>query len=128
MADQNTLPAWAQDAPSTPALAQDTPAAPAAPSTPPAVPMAGIAPDQQAAYQAVNDKLFQPTPPGRIMSVVYQAFGTDQPLGLSDETTQHLRDTGMFNDFSKGQNDFIKNFNEAVMRPAAVAINSSALG
>ena len=116
MADTNDTPAWA--APAAPSWAQDQQAsAPAA--APPQVPLAGN--EQNAdAYQAVGDKLFQQTQPGRIGAVVNQAFGLDTPIGLSDETTQHLRDVGMFNDYAKGQNDFIKNFNEAILRPAAV--------
>ena len=120
MADQTETPAWAQGEPAAPQAApawatQDAQTAP--PSTGPSVPLAG---GNTEAYQAVDQKLFQRTQPGAFMSVVSQAFGTDQPMGISDQTAQHLRDTGVFNDYAKGQDDFVKNFNEAIMRPAAL--------
>ena len=114
MADQDNTPGWA--APAAPSWAQEQ-QAPAAP--PPQVPLAGGAPADPA-FQAVGDKLATQTQPGRMGAVVNQAFGLDTPLGLSPDTEQHLRDIGVFDDYKNGQASFIKQFNEAVIRPAAV--------
>lgn len=44
-----------------------------------------------------------------------------EPLGLSQETQDWLKKIGVFNDYRNGQSSIVKSFNEAVMRPAAVA-------
>ena len=127
MADQPDVPSWAQqpDTQAAPAAApswasqQPTAAPTSAPTiqAPPQVPMAGS--ENAPAYAAVQQKIFNQTQPGAMMAVVKQAFSTDEPIGMSEETRQHLADIGVFNDFAKGQDDFIKNFNEAILRPAA---------
>lgn len=66
-----------------------------------------------------QDKVEQQTQPGRLMTIVNRAFGLDQPLGMSPETTQSLRDAGIFNDSTRPDN-ILKDFNEAVIRPAAM--------
>ena len=113
MADADNTPSWAT--PAAPAWAQQQ--APATP--PPEVPLAGGAPASEA-YQAVGDKLNAQTQPGRMGAVVNQAFGLDTPVGLSPDAEQHLRDAGIFDDYKNGQVSFIKQFNEAIIRPAAV--------
>jgi hypothetical protein len=79
------------------------------------------------AYQAVNDKLFQQTPPGALMSVVQatmlgakEGWGEGQ-IGISDDTANHLRDIGVFDDYKNSQGAAGKEFLEAVLRPAAIA-------
>lgn len=49
---------------------------------------------------------------------VENAWG-DQPLGLSPENQQWMRDHGIFNDFQKSSTSFWKTLNEAVIRDSA---------
>lgn len=50
------------------------------------------------------------------------AFGPS-PLGLSPETEDALKRAGIFNDAAKGQHSIVRAFNEAVIQPAAAAID-----
>lgn len=49
------------------------------------------------------------------------------PLGIEagGETEKALQQAGIFNDYAKGENDYFKSFNEAVIRPAAVAADTA---
>lgn len=46
-----------------------------------------------------------------------------QPLGLAPDTEQWMKDVGLFDDHQKGDFSLVKEFNEAVIRPAATAID-----
>lgn len=128
MADDQTQTA----PPPPPGYTDDVPAASAKPQVPtssgwtdpsisgPQVPFAGVSQEDGDAYQAAQSKIDQHTQPGKLMTVVNRAFGLDEPLGISSETTQALRDAGIFNDPAKFQANIFKTFNEAVIRPASM--------
>lgn len=65
---------------------------------------------------------------GRLLSAfgqgAKQGWGAE-PMGLSDETEQALKKAGVFNDYANGRTSFIKSMNEALMRPAAVALDAT---
>lgn len=44
-----------------------------------------------------------------------------ESLGLDQPTEQWMKDNGLFNDYQNGHANFLRTFNEAVMRPAIVA-------
>lgn len=46
-----------------------------------------------------------------------------KPIGLTDEDQSNLRKAGVFNDYEAGHESLMKSFNEAVIRPAASAID-----
>lgn len=48
--------------------------------------------------------------------------------GLADESADFLKKAGIYNDAAKGQNDIVKSFNEAVMRPAAAGLDTLVRG
>lgn len=70
------------------------------------------------ANSAVSTKVFQQTQPGRLMAVANQAFKIDEPLGLSPETEQKMREWGIYG--SQEHSNFLTNFNEAIIRPSAI--------
>lgn len=45
-------------------------------------------------------------------------------LGLSDESEDFLRKAGIFNDLDEGHQSWLRTFNEALIRPAAVAFDA----
>lgn len=51
------------------------------------------------------------------------AWGSEN-LGLSPETDEALKKYGVFNDYKKGDSSIIKATNEALIRPAAVALDA----
>lgn len=90
-------------------------------------------------YDPVSDKAFQQTPAGSTLAKIdkymglgwltqpkeaaFKAFDdiTSEPLGLSEDTQQNLRDVGWFNDYSKGEDNWGKSVLEGVLKPAAAA-------
>lgn len=52
------------------------------------------------------------------------AWGSE-PLGLSPEQSAQLTKAGIFNDYTKNRSSLIKTFNEALIRPAAVAFDAA---
>jgi hypothetical protein len=68
------------------------------------------------------------TPVARTLSAfgqgVKEGFGSE-PLTLSQGTTDFLKKAGIFNDYQKGQNSIVRAFNEGIIRPAAVAVNTA---
>lgn len=87
----------------------------------------------------VNDKIFEKTQP--IPNAFVTAFQTGfvNPLAaaytagknalqggpLGEDTLNSLRDAGMLNDYMNGENDFMKNVSEAILRPAAVGLDAA---
>ena len=55
---------------------------------------------------------------------VKDGWGTDN-LGLSPETTEAFKKAGIFSDVAKGQTGILRALNEAVIRPAAAAIDAA---
>lgn len=51
-----------------------------------------------------------------------------RPLGLDDETSDKLRKAGIFNDYKDGHESFLKDINEAWIRPAAMAADVALRG
>ena len=47
-----------------------------------------------------------------------------QDLGFSEDTTQAMRDAGIYNDYSKGQFSVVKALNEYLLSPAASALHA----
>lgn len=80
---------------------------------------------------AALDHYFHHTVVGRLLDAVgqgaEQGWGAD-PLGPSPETEAFLRKSGIWNDYEKGQHSIIRAFNEAVMRPAGVALEAALRG
>lgn len=75
---------------------------------------------------AVEDFLNH-TAVGRVLDAFGQGarngWGTDGG-GLSPESEQWMRNVGLFNDYAKGEHDWLKSFNEALIRPAATAVST----
>lgn len=76
------------------------------------------------------DDFFKKTSAGRIMG----AFGTGvehsisqdgRPFGLDEQTEKFLKDSGVFNNYADGQTNLIRSFNEALIKPAAVGVDSA---
>jgi hypothetical protein len=61
---------------------------------------------------------------GQFKQGMQDGFGTAD-LGLSDDMTAYLKKAGIFNDASKGQTSIIRAFNEALIRPAAAALDAA---
>jgi hypothetical protein len=78
-----------------------------------------------------QDTFLASTGIGRVLNQVgqgaKQAWGTED-LGLSPGTTEALRKAGIFNDVAKGQFSLVRAANEAVMRPAAAALDAAQRG
>lgn len=77
---------------------------------------------------AVLDHYFEHTSAGRLLSVFGQGIENgwgSEPLGLSQETQDFLRKSGVWNDHEKGQNSIVRAFNEALMRPAAAGLDAA---
>ena len=79
---------------------------------------------------AIQDMIFGDTtrnPIARVLDAFgegfKQAWGS-QPLGLSDQSQKALRDVGLFNDYQKGQTGIVRAGNEALIRPAATALDA----
>lgn len=84
----------------------------------------------EATGDSVQDLLFGDTSRSSVARVLdafgegfAQGWGGDQ-VGLSDQTAQKLRDVGLFNDYTKGQYGIVKAGNEALIRPAATALDT----
>ena len=63
---------------------------------------------------------------GRVLSAFGQGYGQgwgSEPLGLSPDSEAWLKKTGIFNDYRSGQASLVRSFNEALIRPAATAID-----
>lgn len=75
---------------------------------------------------AVEDFLNH-TAVGRVLDAFGQGarngWGTDGGT-LSPESEQWMRQAGLFNDYAKGEHNWLKSFNEALIRPAATALSS----
>lgn len=80
---------------------------------------------------AALDHYFHHTVVGRLLDAVgqgaEQGWGAD-PLGPSPETEAFLRKSGVWNDYEKGQHSIVRAFNEALMRPAGVALEAALRG
>ncbi len=79
------------------------------------------------------DEFMQKTPAGRIMGAFGTGFaegGQGGALGIQpgSDVESALTKAGIFNDYSKGQNDILKGANEAFIRPAAVALDTEFRG
>lgn len=79
---------------------------------------------------AAVDDFFKKTSAGRIMG----AFGTGvehsisqdgRPFGLDEQTEKFLKDSGVFNNYADSQTNLIRSFNEALIKPAAVGVDSA---
>lgn len=75
-----------------------------------------------------NDELTNLSPIGRVLDAFELGFdrgwGAD-PLGLSPETEQTLRDIGMFNSITEESYfDSVRFFNQGVIRPLAVGVDA----
>ncbi|MEO6779428.1 MAG: hypothetical protein ABI196_00650 [Bradyrhizobium sp.] len=73
------------------------------------------------------DAFFAQRTVGRLLNAAGEGFkqgwgSTD--LGLSDETSAALKKAGVFADAEKGQGGVLRAFNEALMRPAALAADA----
>ena len=55
---------------------------------------------------------------------VRDGWGTGD-LGMSPETAEALKKAGLFNDAAHGQTSIVRAFNEAVLRPAAAALDAA---
>lgn len=113
------------------------------PATPPSVPMANA--DDKGGWSSmtpdpVNDKIFAKTQPNAnaFLSVLQSDFvkpaeaagiaaknalTADGPIG--DSMIEGMRKAGVLNDYMNGEDKFIKDINEAILRPAAVALDAS---
>jgi hypothetical protein len=80
---------------------------------------------------AMPDFLFQQGPRANIMSAfgqgIEQGWGAE-PLGLSPETEDFYKKAGIFNDAQEGHQSWLRTFNEAMIRPAAVALDAAQRG
>lgn len=56
----------------------------------------------------------------------YQNAWGDRPVGLDPDADKSLRDAGVLPDYNKGNADFFKSANEAVLRPSASAVDVTA--
>lgn len=99
------------------------------------------------------DEFFRPPPPapdsadyyrsaidedyvlGSNMGPILDAFGQGakdgwgtRPLGLPEDTVKTLRQYGVFNDYETGRTSLVRSFNEALIRPAAAAIDATVRG
>jgi hypothetical protein len=83
------------------------------------------------------DRFFSETFYGRILDEFGQGaangwgsgpIGNEGPLGLDSDTAESLRKNGWLNDYEAGQFSLIKAFNEAVIRPSAMALEAGAMG
>lgn len=76
--------------------------------------------------QYFGDQVSQGQSPGKILHQFGQGFqqgwGT-KALGVDPATEQHLKDAGLFNDYTKGQNSIVREFNEAIIRPLALGVD-----
>ena len=73
------------------------------------------------------DHFFQNSSAGRVLGAFGQGMNEAAPprdLGLSEESAAELRRVGIFNDVAAGQNSVFRAFNEALMRPAAYALDA----
>jgi hypothetical protein len=74
------------------------------------------------------DMALQHTAAARVLDAFGQgaknAYGTDD-LGLSPETSEALKKAGILPDVAKGQGGIIRALNEAVIRPAAAAVDAA---
>lgn len=67
------------------------------------------------------------SPVARILDHFGQGFKHawgSEPLGLSPESSDYLKKSGMFNDYVNGHTSVTKAFNEALIRPSAVALDA----
>lgn len=65
---------------------------------------------------------------GRVLSSFGQGVATGWGagnLGMEAPLEQAMREAGIYNDVSKGQHSIIRSFNEALMRPAAAALDAA---
>jgi hypothetical protein len=76
--------------------------------------------------QYFGDQVSQGQNPGKILHQFGQGFrqgwGT-KALGVDSETEKHLKDAGIFNDYTKGQNSLVREFNEAIIRPLVLGVD-----
>jgi len=80
-------------------------------------------------HHDVKEEFWSRTAAGRIAtrfgySVKHETLGMGK-LGLSKETEDELRKIGVFNDFEKEHNSFLKDFNEAMIKPAVVGFDAT---
>lgn len=90
----------------------------------------------------VNDKIFEQTQPGAssILKTVQSdlinpakaaaiaASNAMEGGPLGQDMIEGMRKAGVLNDYMKGEDDFIKNINEAILRPAAIALDAAMRG
>ena len=97
------------------------------PETPPKRPLTGaIAPGP------VGDWIFGDTKHSSLARIMH-AFGASvyedaSKWGMSDETKDHLRKKGVFNDYVAGQHSLLKANAETLLRSGAVAVNTAMYG
>ncbi len=80
-----------------------------------------------AAGEAIDNYVGQ-GPIARVLNSFGQGFKDgwgSEPIGIGQETEQFLRKAGIFNDYKNNQTSLIKSFNEALIRPAAAAVNAA---
>ncbi len=92
-----------------------------------------IAVDPNPTSNPAIHEFFKDKPVGRIMDAFGTAFvegGEGGQLGIEPggDVENALKKYGIFNDYSKGQNDILKAFNEALIRPAAILIDTEFRG
>lgn len=75
----------------------------------------------------VADQLLERATTGRILDAfgqgAKQGWGEGE-LGLSEESQKWLREAGIFNDYAKGRSSVVKAFNEALIRPSALLLDT----
>jgi hypothetical protein len=68
------------------------------------------------------------SPVARIMNHFGQGFKHGwgaEPLGLSNESNEYLKKSGVFNDYVSGHTSLVKSANEALIRPAAAGLDAA---
>lgn len=84
--------------------------------------------NQMALGGADMDEYFSQGSAGALLDTFGQGVKNgwgDQPLGVSKENEDWMRKAGIWNDYDHGSRSFWKTLNEAVMRPAAAALDAA---
>jgi hypothetical protein len=88
-------------------------------------------PVQSPASGPAWDAFFTHTSVGRVLNAFGQGAKDgwgNTSLGLTDNDAASLKRAGILPDYEKGQTDLVKSFNEAIIRPAAVAVDAALRG
>ena len=95
---------------------------------PPPTPQSFGFPNEGALWTGEDADQFyaQAEPIGRVLRAFGQgaeeAWDSGKNLGFSDDINEFMKKAGIYNDVAKGQGNWLKTYNEAIIRPAVAAV------